>query len=130
MLSHVHIGIRDFVRALDFYGAVMPILGWRSKFVEAERPWAGWRPNDQDRPLLLIGVPFDGEPASPGNGQMVAFLAPSRSAVELFHATALAHGGVCAGPPGLRPQYHPAYFGAYVRDPDGNKLCACHHGAL
>jgi predicted lactoylglutathione lyase len=58
---------------------------------------------------------------------MVALLAPTRAAVDAAHAAALAHGGECAGPPGLRPEYHANYYGAYFRDPDGNKLCACCH---
>jgi lactoylglutathione lyase len=58
---------------------------------------------------------------------MVAFLAASRAIVDSAHAVALAHGGRTEGPPGLRPQYHEHYYGAYFRDPDGNKLCvACH----
>jgi lactoylglutathione lyase len=62
-----------------------------------------------------------------GNGQMVALLAATRAQVDAAHALALAHGGRCEGPPGLRPHYHANYYGAYFRDPDGNKLCvACH----
>ncbi len=127
MLSHVHIGVRDFPSALRFYSAAMAALGWRPRFIDESRPWAGWQPSDQERPLFLIGVAFNGEPAQPGNGQMVALLAKDRAAVDSFYATALAHGGECDGPPGLRPHYHPNYYGAYVRDPEGNKLCACCH---
>ncbi len=127
MLSHVHIGVTHFDRALAFYSAVLSELGWQIKFVETGRPWAGWQPMGQSRPLFLIGVPYDGEPPSPGNGNMVALLAPSRAAVDRFYAAALAHGAKGEGPPGLRPQYHQHYYGAYVRDPDGNKLCACCH---
>ncbi len=127
MLSHVHIGVQDFDRAFDFYAAVLAEVGWRLKFVEAERPWAGWRPADGDRPLILVGKPYDGGAAMPGNGQMVALLAPSREAVDRFYAAALASGGLSEGAPGLRPEYHPSYYGAYVRDPDGNKVCACCH---
>jgi predicted lactoylglutathione lyase len=59
---------------------------------------------------------------------MVAFLADSRQQVDQVHALALASGGTCEGKPGLRPEYHADYYGAYFRDPDGNKLCiACHH---
>ena len=75
----------------------------------------------------MIAHPFDGGPASAGNGQMVALLAPSRAAVGRCHALALAHGGSCEGAPGLRPEYHADYYGAYFRDPDGNKLCVCRH---
>ena len=58
---------------------------------------------------------------------MVAFMAESRSQVRMAHATALANGGTCEGKPGLRPEYHDHYYGAYFRDPDGNKLAvACH----
>ena len=127
MLSHVHIGVGDLDRAIGFYAAVLEPLGWRPAFVDRERGWAGWRPADVDRPLVLVGLPRDGEPATPGNGQMIAFCAESRDAVDRFHAAALAAGGRCEGPPGLRPQYHAAYYGAYVRDLDGNKLCVCCH---
>jgi catechol 2,3-dioxygenase-like lactoylglutathione lyase family enzyme len=127
MLSHVHIGVRDFDRALAFYSAALAALGWRLKFVEPGRPWAGYQPATHDRPLVLIGEPYNGEPASPGNGQMVALLAPTRHAVDAFHAIALANGAISEGAPGLRPEYHPDYYGAYVRDADGNKLCACCH---
>ena len=58
---------------------------------------------------------------------MVAFAATSRSVVRATYQIALENGGTCEGPPGLRPQYHGNYYGAYFRDPDGNKLCvACH----
>jgi catechol 2,3-dioxygenase-like lactoylglutathione lyase family enzyme len=127
MLSHVHIGISDFPRAFAFYSAVMEPLGFPLRFHEPDRAWAGWMPQDAPRPLFLIGRPFDGGPASPGNGQMVALLAPSRAAVDACHAAALASAGRCEGKPGLRPHYHPNYYGAYFRDPDGNKICVCCH---
>ena len=127
MLSHIHIGVTDFQRALAFYSAVMDALGLPLKFAEPEKQWAAWKPVDAPRPLFLIGRPYNGEPAAPGNGQMIALLALSRDAVEKSHATAIANGGRCEGPPGLRPQYHPNYYGAYFRDPDGNKLCVCCH---
>ena len=66
-------------------------------------------------------------PAVAGNGHMIALLAANRATIDRAHATALAHGGACEGPPGLRPQYHANYYGAYFRDPDGNKLCVCCH---
>jgi catechol 2,3-dioxygenase-like lactoylglutathione lyase family enzyme len=127
MISHVHVGVTDFSRAERFYAPLMTALGHVLKF--SGNGWAGWKPRDADRPLFLIGAPYDGKPATPGNGQMIALLAPNRKAVEVCHATALAHGGTDAGAPGLRPQYHPHYYGAYFRDPDGNKLCVCCHQA-
>jgi len=127
MFSHVFIGISDFDRALAFYRPLMAALGLAERFCDPGRPWAGWQSSPGPRPLLLIGRPFDGQPHAPGNGQMVALLAASRQQVDEAHAVALAHGGRCEGPPGLRPHYHPHYYGAYFRDPDGNKLAlACH----
>jgi len=81
-----------------------------------------------DRPLFLIGHPYNSQPATPGNGQMIALLAPNRSAVDSCYARAIANGAQSEGRPGLRPHYHPHYYGAYFRDPDGNKLCVCCHG--
>ena len=127
MLSHVHIGTNDFPRALAFYGAVMQELGYVLKFREHDNAWAGWMEPGKPRPLLLVGRAFDGRPAVPGNGQMTALLAPGRDAVDRSHATALRCGGLDEGGPALRPWYHPDYYGAYVRDPDGNKLCFCYH---
>lgn len=127
MFSHVFVGVRDFDRALAFYQPVLAVLGLTQRFVERDRPWAGWQMAGQARPLFLIGAPFDGAPASAGNGQMAGFLATTRAQVDAMHAAALAHGGSDEGAPGLRPEYHAHYYGAYFRDPDGNKLCvACH----
>ncbi|OIQ80547.1 glyoxalase-like domain protein [mine drainage metagenome] len=127
MFSHVMVGVTDFDRALAFYKPVLEVLGVPFRFHEADRPWAGWEPSPGTRPLFLIGRPYNRQPHHPGNGQMVAFLAHSRSQVDRVYALALASGGTCEGRPGLRPEYHPDYYGAYFRDPDGNKLCvACH----
>ncbi|CAN7448051.1 VOC family protein [Pseudoduganella sp. LjRoot289] len=128
MFSHVFIGVTDFERAHAFYAALTAELNLVQKFRDDSRPWAAWMPADAPRPLLGIGKPYEGE-ASCGNGQMTALLAPSRAAVERAYASALAHGGTCAGQPGLRPEYHENYYGAYMRDPDGNKLCVCCHQA-
>ena len=106
MLTHLFIGITDFDRALAFYGAVLSGLGLEARFCDRSRPWAGWQGRGEARPLLLIGRPFDGKPHDPGNGQMAALLADSRSLVDRMHAIALAHGGRCDGPPRLRPEYH------------------------
>ena len=129
MLSHVFVGVNDFEGAMRFYGALMAELDLRLKFCDRARPWAGWMAADAPRPLFVIGAPFDGRAAGAGNGQMLALLAPSRAAVERAHAAALAQGGRCDGAPGLRPEYHAHYYGAYLRDPDGNKLCVVCHDA-
>lgn len=127
MFSHIMVGVTDFERALAFYKPVLDALGIQFRFQDDTRPWAGWQSTPDPRPLFLIGHPHNQQAHQPGNGQMVAFLAASRQQVDTVHALALASGGTCEGPPGLRPQYHAHYYGAYFRDPDGNKLCvACH----
>lgn len=128
MLSHVFIGVNDFDRAMAFYRPVLERLGLVLRFIESDRPWAGWQTPGVARPLFLVGRPFDGQPAVPGNGAMNALLAADRATVDAVHALALQHGGRCEGPPGLRPEYHANYYGAYFRDPEGNKLCVCCHG--
>ncbi|WP_339409273.1 VOC family protein [Pseudomonas sp. EA_35y_Pfl2_R5] len=127
MFSHICIGVSGFPRALAFYQPIMTLLGIELRFLDEHKPWAAWQSKPEPRPLLLIGKPHDGAPHHPGNGQMVALLAQNRAQVEQAHRLALAHGGRCEGPPGLRAEYHPDYYGAYFRDPDGNKLCVvCH----
>jgi catechol 2,3-dioxygenase-like lactoylglutathione lyase family enzyme len=127
VFSHIFVGVSDFDRALAFYNPLMSALGIAARFCERERPWAGWQSSPGPRPLFLIGAPHDKLAHEPGNGQMVASLAESRVIVEKAYRSALANGGTSEGPPGLRPEYHEHYYGAYFRDPDGNKLCvACH----
>ncbi|WP_349741113.1 VOC family protein [Roseateles cavernae] len=129
MFSHVFVGVSDFERALAFYTPLMACLGLPPRFCDHDRPWAGWQTpgSANGRPLFLIGRPHDGQAHLPGNGQMPAFLAADRASVDAAHALALRLGGRCEGPPGLRPDYHPHYYGAYFRDTEGNKLgVACH----
>lgn len=129
MLSHVTVGTNAFEPAFAFYEALFAELGHRLRFCDRAKPWAAWQQRAGGRPLFILSAPFDGAAAGVGNGQMVALLAGDRASVDRCHAAALAHGGRCEGPPGLRPHYHPNYYGAYFRDPDGNKLCVCCHEA-
>jgi catechol 2,3-dioxygenase-like lactoylglutathione lyase family enzyme len=129
MFSHIYVGVSDFDRALGFYEPLMAALGIQPRFCDRNRdqPWAGWQSTPEPRPLFVISTPFNGQPHAAGNGQMAAFLAKNRATVDNAFAVALAHGGTSEGAPGLRLEYHANYFGAYFRDPDGNKLCvACH----
>lgn len=80
-------------------------------------------------PKIFIGAAFDGQPARHGNGTHVAFLARDRATVDAFHAAALANDAADEGAPGLRAHYHPNYYGANFRDPDGAKLQAVCHSA-
>jgi catechol 2,3-dioxygenase-like lactoylglutathione lyase family enzyme len=129
MLSHVYIGINEFEPALAFYSELMAEMGARPRFSDASKPWAGWMPAEAARPLFIIGKPYDGQPAGCGNGQMFALMAPTRAAVDRAHAIAMKHGCQCEGAPGLRPHYHANYYGAYFRDPEGNKLSVVCHDA-
>lgn len=125
MYSHITLGIDDFEQAEPFYDAIMVVLD----IPEFMRLDAGKAYGTATGPKLFIGPAFDGKPARAGNGNHAAFIAPSRKAVDAFHAAALAHGGSDEGAPGLRPHYHPNYYGGYVRDPEGNKLQAVCHSA-
>lgn len=123
MFSHVTIGSRDPAKAAEFYDEVLGTLGIQSLFKFDEAVAYG----DITGAKTYLLKPFDGSAPAPGNGWHAAYLAKTRAQVDAFHAMALALGGTCEGPPGLRPHYHANYYGAYVRDPEGNKLQAvCH----
>jgi catechol 2,3-dioxygenase-like lactoylglutathione lyase family enzyme len=136
MLSYVYFGTNDLERATLFYDATLGPLGMH-RCVTNDLPWdrisAGWGIYEDDgrRELAFwIGEPFDQQTASAGNGNMVAFSGPTWKSVDDFHAAALAKGGVSDGDPGLRPQYGPDFYAAYVRDPDGNKIAAVCRGFI
>jgi catechol 2,3-dioxygenase-like lactoylglutathione lyase family enzyme len=121
MFSHVTIGTQDLARALTFYDAALAPLGIQRVPGTKYTGWASWqRPGQAE--TLWVGKPQNGQPASHGNGWMVAFTAPCRAAVNEAYAAAMAAGGTDEGAPGPRPQFTADYYGAYVRDPDGNKL--------
>ena len=123
MFGHVTVGSNDLQRSGIFYDAVLATLG-HSRGLERDG-FISYGDGSGSR--FFVMRPFDGKPASVGNGTHVAFIARSRAAVDAFHAAALAAGGTDEGTPGDRPHYHATYYGAYVRDPDGNKLQAvCH----
>ena len=126
MFSHVMIGTHNLMRAIAFYDAVLAPLGIER--IPSKYPtWAArWRPGETSK--FWVGRPYNGLPASWGNGGMVAFAAPSRTAVDAAYAAAIAAGGLDEGPPGLRASYAPDYYGAYVRDSDGNKVHFVHRG--
>lgn len=119
-IGYVTIGALDVAAALPFYDAVLGAIGYQRAFLDGG--WAGYGPKDGDANTFIC-PPFDGEAARPGNGIMVGFLAPSQEAVAAAHAAALANGGVDEGAPGPRPADSTSFYGAYVRDLTGNKLC-------
>ena len=117
MLSHVSLGTNDATRAAAFYDPVLAVLGIR-KICERD----GSIDYGAAMTAFSLEKPSDGRPASVGNGVHIAFAAGTRDQVDEFYRVALAHGGSDAGPPGLRPEYDANYYGAFVRDPDGNKI--------
>ncbi|EEW25678.1 VOC family protein [Rhodobacter ferrooxidans] len=120
MIRYITLGTNDLPRAIRFYDAALAPLGLCRLVTEAGE--AGYGPPG-GMARLWITRPFDGKPATAGNGSMPALTAPSRAAVDDFHAAGLAQGGFDEGAPGLRP-YGPDFYAAYLRDPDGNKLSA------
>jgi catechol 2,3-dioxygenase-like lactoylglutathione lyase family enzyme len=127
LFSHIFVSVTDFERAFRFHSSVMAALGLELRWHDPARPWAGWHSAGQTRPYFVICHPYDGHAQNPGNGHMVAFGAANRGVVHAAYEAALAHGGSSEGAPGQRPEYHEHYYGAYFRDPDGNKFCvACH----
>lgn len=117
ILSHVSVGTNDFERAVAFYDAVLPTLG-----ITRNLSHPGAVAYGKAFPEFWVQTPIDEAPATVGNGTHVGFLAPSREAVDAFHAAALAAGAVDDGAPGPRPLYGEPYYGCFVRDLDGHKI--------
>ena len=127
-LDHVSIGVTDVRRARRFYDAVLAPLGWKPVMpVEVKGTLLGVGYGEAAQPVFWIQLPANERPASAGNGVHVAFNAATREQVDAFYLAALEQGGVDDGKPGLRTEYHPDYYGAFVRDPDGNKVEVCCH---
>lgn len=121
MLDHVSVGTAHFERACAFYDATLAPLGYR-RLLE----FPGMAGYGLNAPQFWIGSPTNGS-FIPAVGVHVAFQAQNRAAVDAFYEAALVAGGRDNGPPGLRPHYHPDYYGAFVIDPEGNRIEAvCH----
>ena len=117
MLDHLAIGVRDMTASRAFYEAALAPLGFAVVMERGDRIAFG----PTRRPIFFL---VDGEPTA---GIHIAFQASARDRVDAFHAAGLEAGGQDNGAPGMRPQYHPHYYGAFVLDPDGNNAEAvCH----
>ncbi|GAB3446688.1 VOC family protein [Insolitispirillum peregrinum] len=127
MSVYVTVGARDAAASNAFYDAALATIGW-SKHMD----FSGWRAYSEGGKgegfTLWVCQPFNGEPASAGNGTMVGFMAKSRAEVDAFHGAAMAHGGQDEGAPNLRPHYGPHWYAAYLRDPSGNKIAVVYNG--
>ncbi len=118
MIGYVTLGTNDLPRAAKFYDAIAAELGV-GRMMDYETFIAWGSPGGA--PGVGLTKPFDGNAASVGNGVMVALQAKDQEQVNRIHEIALANGGTCEGPPGPRGE---SFYGAYFRDPDGNKLNA------
>jgi catechol 2,3-dioxygenase-like lactoylglutathione lyase family enzyme len=125
MIRHVMLGTNDLVRARAFYDSLFATIG-AVPVVENARGQVYYS-SGQGKPMLAFGPPYDGRPATVGNGIMIALEASSREQVDQVHAKAMQLGAVDEGGPGPRgTRSDSGFYAAYFRDPDGNKLCICH----
>lgn len=124
-LNYVMIGSNDVTRARAYFDAVLPLIGGT---VVMEFMPDGFCYGLRGGGRIWVTLPFNKEEAAVGNGNMVGLLCESEAEVQAAHAAALAAGGSNEGEPGPRPQYGPDFFGAYVRDLDGNKMSFVYFG--
>ena len=128
MIGYVTLGTNDLDRAREFYDALLGEIGATRKMEFTETGFTLYGTGSR-APGLAVTRPYDGQPASVGNGNMAALAMPSREMVDRLHGKALALGGSDEGAPGLRtPEGPSAFYGAYFRDLDGNKLCVFRMG--
>ena len=125
MFSHVMLGVNDLEASKKFYDALLGTLGVGPGVANRNRYF--YR---SPTGTFAISTPIDGEPACHGNGSTIGFLAQSPEQVDAFHAAGVANGGkTCEDPPGMRDGAVGRLYLAYLRDPDGNKLCGLHRPA-
>ena len=118
IFTHVVVGTNDVERARRFYDVVLGTLDIKRVMnLESASLWG------TEGPEFMVTKPGNGLPATYANGGTISFAAPSRKAVHKFHEAALANGAIDEGAPGPR-SFTPTAYAAYIRDPDGNKLCA------
>ena len=125
MFSHVMLGVNDLETSKKFYDAVLGTLGVSPGVANKNRYF--YR---SPTGTFCISTPINGEPACHGNGSTLGFTVQSAEQGGVFHAAGLANGGTtCEDPPGFRDGAMGKMYLAYLRDPDGNKLCAVHRPA-
>ncbi|KAA1175776.1 VOC family protein [Marinobacter salinexigens] len=117
MIGYVTIGVSDMARAKEFYSNLLTDTGAKVLLDMGRIAFIG---KSMKEPMLAVCTPFDGEANHPGNGNMVAIPAGSKESVDVLYKKAIELGAACDGEPGQR--IPDQFYGAYVRDPDGNKL--------
>jgi catechol 2,3-dioxygenase-like lactoylglutathione lyase family enzyme len=122
MFSHVMIGTNDLDKAKSFYDKLLGTLGVQPGAVDRHRVFYRTKTG-----TFSVSKPIDGKPATPANGGTIGFAAASVEEADAWHAAGIANGGTaCENPPGIREGGGVKLYIAYLRDPDGNKLCALH----
>jgi catechol 2,3-dioxygenase-like lactoylglutathione lyase family enzyme len=125
MFSHIMIGANDLDKAKSFYDAVLGTMGVPPAMVDGHRIFY-MTPTG----VFSVSKPINGEPASFANGGTVGFACSSPEQADAWHAAGVANGGTtCEDPPGVREGASGKLYLAYLRDPDGNKLCALYRPA-
>jgi catechol 2,3-dioxygenase-like lactoylglutathione lyase family enzyme len=123
MFSHVMVGSNDIARSKKFYDALFGVVGGKPAAQDA----AGRLIYVHDGGLFMVSKPIDGQPATHANGGTIGFSAASAEQAEAWHNAGVAHGGTSIeDPPGVRQSGVGPLYLAYLRDPDGNKLCVVH----
>ena len=130
MLGYITLGTNDIAKARTYYDALLGSIGAKRlmEFGDDLGGFTMWG-TAWDKPGIALTHPHNGQSAVAGNGNMAAIVLDTRAKVDALHAKALELGGTCDGPPGLRGDEGPqAFYGAYFRDPEGNKFCAFRMG--
>lgn len=127
MLDHVSITVSDIARAAPFWDAVMAALHCSCVVRNDRQLGYGLRNRPEDDSHSYFSIFSSRGAALVADNRHWCFRAPSREAVDAFHAAGVANGGRCDGPPGLRADYHPGYYAAFLHDPDGNRVEAVYH---
>jgi predicted lactoylglutathione lyase len=123
MIGYITVGSNDLEQSRAFYDALMPVIG-AGRIMEFGDNFTMYG-TGLGKPGLAVCKPHDGNAATAGNGNMASIACDSRARVDALYAKAMELGGSCEGPPGVRGEEGPqAFYGAYFRDPDGNKLAA------
>ena len=127
-IDHISVGVSNMQRSKSFYDAALAPLGMSPVYpVEINGKLVGVGYGVGENATFWIQLPLNGQAATQGNGVHIAFRAEHRAGVDDFFLAALDKGGIEDGRPGLRTEYSPDYYAAFVRDPDGNKIEAvCH----
>lgn len=130
MFAHFTQGSNNLPAAARFYDALLAPLGISRRDNVINEEIMCYVSDDTALPKFFVVAPYNNKPASVGNGSMIAFVAANQQKVDKSYSDGIANGGTDEGAPGNRPQYTDGYYGAYLRDPDGNKVHVVYRGDL